>query len=147
MLPFFKGRTKTAFTAETGGKSNILYGEIRRAQKIFGRIDSCCNEILIWSISGFGGKDPGKVKQTHIRISCQSFHGQMLAEMLADVDQGVFDHFRMGKCCFCLRTGVQECIENLGDAVRHHVFLNGHCFFEKVNKLFHIVDNRRGIRR
>ena len=97
MLPFFKGRAETAFTAETGGKSDILYGEVRCAQKIFGGIDPCCNEILIWSIAGFSGKDPGKMKQAHIGISSQCLHGQMFAEMLADVDQRIFNYLRMGK--------------------------------------------------
>lgn len=117
MLPFFKGRAETAFTAETGGKSDILYGEVRCAQKIFGGIDPCCNEILIWSIAGFSGKDPGKMKQAHIEISSQCLHGQMFAEMFADVDQRIFNHLRMGKGGFCLRTGIQERIEDLGNAV------------------------------
>lgn len=145
MLPFFKGRAETAFTAETGGKSDILYGEVRCAQKIFGGIDPCCNEILIWSIAGFSGKDPGKMKQAHIGISSQCLHGQMFAEMLADVDQRIFNYLRMGKGGFCLRTGIQERIENLGNAIGYHILFNGHCFFEKVNKFFHIVDNRRRI--
>ena len=95
LLPFAKGGTKAAFTVKAGAKSDFFYGNIRKLQQKFGRIDSGCNEILVRSEAGLPGKYPGKMKRTHIGNISKLFQSKGLSKMFIDIRTGRFNDLCM----------------------------------------------------
>ena len=124
MLPFFKCRTKTAFTVETRAEGNLFDRNARRTKQKLGRIETGGNQILMWCKASLGSKYSGKMKRAHIGVLCKNIQRKRFTKVFIDIGKRVLHNLRMGKITAGVRTNIQQTCEHLCNIRRHTGFFD-----------------------